>query len=494
MTRKSTQPPLILIDGSTGPQHVDTRPWFEEVRRSFPESPMFRMNDSSPQGIGSSLTVLNERNIVAALKRIGLDHQGREIFRIHPHGRILPSDFLEGFYRRHMDQESEYSYMDLDEIAFYHTFMEAFPVNLVYELAQQMVPSIPPDHILNVFPLGRARSLNLNREDAGIFLRGGFETMFPRPVNLNVEISSRCNARCKMCHFDRSNGIGLVDDPPPFMPMDLYRKIVTEVAEWMPKPTVDFCWRGEPLTNPQVLDYLALGREHGLPLLMTTNGSLLTPELAGRLLDLEISQLVFSIDGIRPHTYESIRRGLRYDQVKRNVDAFLEARARRVTARKTLVTVKACLQEENEEEMEDLVRYWVPRVDSVVVQNKGIYDKATREAHSYGVRSNGNGTRSVCPQPFLLQSITATGRVYDCLLAYDANDPHMGDCRETTLQELWKGETVRRKREAMLKGDYDQLPVCSGCHISSSMATVKKEVVGGALVQKKSFCTIYSRV
>lgn len=494
MEFRTSNPPLILIEHRPGDGQVPLHSLWREVRLAFPESAVYGLNNAPEGAHAPAFSVLKEGDILSALRGLFQRHPQKSVLRIHAHGRLLPASLLRNFLGFHMDHGNRYSYTDLDEIAFYHTFLELFPLAIVPELDSLSHPTIPPDAVLNASSLARSGVMHLTPGDAGYFLRESFGTLFPHPVNLNVEISSVCNARCTMCHFDRDHGIGLVDDPPPFIPEPLFRKIVDEASSWDPKPTIDFCWRGEPLMNPKLLEHLSLGKEKGLPLLITTNGSLLTPELAERLLDLEISQLVFSIDGIIPRTYDSIRRGLRYESVKRNLEHLLEVRAGRTPSPRTHIAVKACLQEENEGEMEDLIHYWVRKVDCVVVQNKGIYDPITRQAYSYGVGHGTEGERSVCPNPFIMQSITATGRVYDCLLAYDSNDPHMGDCSATTLLDLWHGEMVGRKRKAMLECRFDRLPVCAGCRVSASMATVKKEIANGVAIQQKQFCTIYSRV
>ena len=39
----------------------------------------------------------------------------------------------------------------------------------------------------------------------------------------------------------------------------------------------------------------------------------------------------------------------------------------------------------------------------------------------------------------------------------------IGDLRETTLEEIWKGKELQRIRDAHLRGAWDEVPLCSDC-------------------------------
>ena len=464
-----------------------------EVQKAFPRSQCYHYGHHGRAVAEKGFQDLAGDTFLNTLHHLCQKHPRSTILRIHPYGRMLPGFLFRRLWDHFEAHANRYLYLDLEELAFYHTFVELFSTAILPLRRRNAHATIAPDHVLNAFHLPGAAALGLTAAEARYFMAARFNDYFASPVGINIEISSVCNARCVMCHFDKKNGIGLVDDPPAFMPLSLFRKIVDEIAAWPRVPSLDLCWRGEPLMNPNFASYLGYARQKDVPLLMTTNGSLLTREVATQLLDLGLQQVVVSIDGATAATYEHIRRGLRYEQMRRNLERFIALKAKR-NATHPLITVKVCAQEENEFELDDIVRMWLPDVDNVVVQNKGVYDKVSRRAYSYKTFITKKRRRVPCPQPFLIQSITAAGNVYDCLLVYSRDDPHMGNCQDNSLAALWRGKAVARKRQDLLAGRYDRLPICGGCDIPSTSATLKHEIDGNTLIKHKHFYKIYSKL
>jgi wyosine [tRNA(Phe)-imidazoG37] synthetase (radical SAM superfamily) len=466
-----------------------------EIERAFPYAEKVAIGECRQCATTGSFRNLTGSSPFEVMLRIAATHPGVSMLRLYPAGCFLPEFLLRKFARFHTQTANAYSYMDLEEMAFYHTFLEMFSAGLILDLGNRPRPTIPPDDILNAFHLPGASLLQPDEEDARFFMGDHFNEFFGLPRSLNVEISSVCNAHCPMCHFSPENGLGLIDNPPPFMPMDMFKRIVDEVALWPNKPPLDFSWRGEPLMNPDFTSYARKAKEKGLPVLLTTNASRLSGALQEEVLDLELNQVVFSIDAVTPSTYGSIRPGLDFALVKRNVEGFLTLKERKYPAAKTVVTLKAVRQESNDEELDSLVRYWLPRVNNVIIQNKGIYDRKSRTAVSY--KPFASKRRNMpCPHPFLLQSITATGRVYDCVLIYDQDDPSscMGSMVDRTLEEIWRADGITAKRNALLNRETDRIPSCAGCDIPATPATISKIFNGDMLVDRKHYYTSYSRI
>jgi radical SAM protein with 4Fe4S-binding SPASM domain len=90
------------------------------------------------------------------------------------------------------------------------------------------------------------------------------------------------------------------------------RRLIEEIAEL--KPGWVIVEGGEPLLREDLLELLGLARQKGLELHVITNGLLITPQIIIALKRLEASVMI-SIDGARPATYESIRRGATFERV-----------------------------------------------------------------------------------------------------------------------------------------------------------------------------------
>ena len=104
-------------------------------------------------------------------------------------------------------------------------------------------------------------------------------------------VGQRCNLRCVHCYahsrdldysgeLDHEEGLRLIDDLAQFgAPVLLFSG-------------------GEPLMHPRILELIGYAREKGMRAVISTNGTLITPELAGKLKEFGLSYVGISLDGL----------------------------------------------------------------------------------------------------------------------------------------------------------------------------------------------------
>ncbi len=126
-------------------------------------------------------------------------------------------------------------------------------------------------------------------------------------------LTRRCNLFCMHCYADSHDR-----DYPGELTTGEGRALLDDLAAFG-VPTVLFSG-GEPLTRPDIFELAAYAREKGLRCVLSTNGTLITPEAAQRILDCGFSYAGISIDGIgavhdkvrgKKGAYEAALRGLR---------------------------------------------------------------------------------------------------------------------------------------------------------------------------------------
>ncbi|WP_457637580.1 radical SAM protein [Oceanithermus sp.] len=129
-----------------------------------------------------------------------------------------------------------------------------------------------------------------------------------------LELTTACNLDCLMC-------VRRTWKNETFGPMDweLYRSFTQQLADFPEPPTVHFAGYGEPLTYPRFLEAVALAKEAGARVEVTSNGTLLTPELIRELIELELDRLVVSVDGVSENVYDEIRQGSEFGRVINNL-------------------------------------------------------------------------------------------------------------------------------------------------------------------------------
>jgi len=180
----------------------------------------------------------------------------------------------------------------------------------------------------------------------GLFLPG---LAFP-PLRLALTVTYRCNLNCRMClqreEFKNTQRAGISELTGEEIRW-LIRQTVPRVAE------IGFCG-GEIFLRPDIMDLLhfAAGRN---PVGLVTNGTLLTPELAGELVRLRIGMILFSVDG-PSKIHDAIRnRDGTYERVTGAIESVLRAEMDQ-RVRKSSVHINCVVMPQNIDVLHDLVR------------------------------------------------------------------------------------------------------------------------------------------
>ncbi len=111
-----------------------------------------------------------------------------------------------------------------------------------------------------------------------------------RPVVV-WNVGRRCNLHCVHCYSDSENRTYSGE-----LTTDEGRALLDDLAAFgIP---VLLLSGGEPLMRPDLFELIAYARELGLRITLSTNGTLITPDIAARLRALSVSYVGISLDGI----------------------------------------------------------------------------------------------------------------------------------------------------------------------------------------------------
>jgi MoaA/NifB/PqqE/SkfB family radical SAM enzyme len=281
---------------------------------------------------------------------------------------------------------------------------------------------------------------------------------FPRL--LSIELCSMCNASCIMCPHDQ------MLRPKQPMPLDLLARIVHQ-CQGQPLQKLNLFWMGESFCHRQLLDALRLVRR-GLPdvrLYISTNAGLLDEVHSRAIIDEDLLDVInFDIDGITKETYQEVRHRVDFDVVMRNIGYFLDYK-RRQRRRNPQTRVTIIRMPETEAEIDRFVAHWRPQVDRVEVNdyNTWLGSQEDRNLGDVAVRSQQGRFDFACQHPWDELVIAADGTAGLCCLDYDLRAP-LGNVRDASIAEIWNGDQLRRYRQRMLAGRYDQLAVCKDCN------------------------------
>jgi len=288
-------------------------------------------------------------------------------------------------------------------------------------------------------------------------MKPGAETF---PLMVLPSVSNACNCRCVHCWYTASPHLRKRDGVV-FMPAELLRKIVDEMAEHRdPRPLLRVTGTGEPFLMPGLTEALVYAcAERDVRAAVISNGSLITPKRSRLLIDAGIEALELSVDAADRQTYERVRRGLKFDTLLTNIDFMLEHRAK--TGAETRIVVSV-VENPREIKPEAVETFWRRRVDNVIMRKYLTYGQLSEEGYSEETYLPPD-QRVPCPYPFERMVILAGGQVTFC--NFDVEDSlFMGNVTHQSIAEIWRGEKFEAWRKLVLSGRFENVPLCAKCN------------------------------
>lgn len=118
------------------------------------------------------------------------------------------------------------------------------------------------------------------------------------PIYMEVSPCGACNHRCVFCAYD------YIKYPNRKLNIDKFKEFTTQIAKAGLKSML-FAGEGEPLLHPQIDEMISHAKFNGIDCGMFSNGALLKPELAKKILP-NLTFLRFSFNAGNKETYDKI--------------------------------------------------------------------------------------------------------------------------------------------------------------------------------------------
>lgn len=279
----------------------------------------------------------------------------------------------------------------------------------------------------------------------------------PPPFRLWIEPTNRCNLHCVMCPTgvaDPSRETGLMD-------LDTYRTIIDEVAPFA--FDLNLHHRGESLLHPGIVEMIEYAAAQGLYTNLHTNGTIMSDDLARRLVQSGLDILSFSFDAIDPEAYSKIRVGGKYEKVLGNIRKFLATR-RDLESQDPHTTVEAIdfssgsTPRGRQEKAETLARLFEDSPDAVRVKAPHNW------AGEYPLTPESGTEYTYSPCMFLWYSLTI---LYDGSLVACPQDMSgslkIGEAGDGEILRNWNRGSLLELRERMVKRNLEGVSPCDRC-------------------------------
>lgn len=288
------------------------------------------------------------------------------------------------------------------------------------------------------------------------------------PDQIWIQISSRCNLHCAMCHHHSANAFKqkIGED----MSCELFRKIVDQSKAWHPSYTIQL--DGEPLMNPHFLELLAYARENS-PASTTsfyTNGTLMTPEFSDRLVKIGCDEVFFSIDAHSEEAYSKIRLGGNFKKVIENIHYLVSVADKSPVPMK--IGLAFVIQEANQNEQQAFLKEWKDEVDIIRFLARSDFNLKMEQFFQ--------PKETTCPYADNKIAVLVDGNVVPCATMINRGFFY-GNLHYQTLDEMLSTCYARDIVAHINSNAIDSIPVCNTC-TQRGANEYRSEIVDGMVV------------
>lgn len=285
------------------------------------------------------------------------------------------------------------------------------------------------------------------------------------PMRLTIDSSSICNFRCAFCPHSSNDKEMLAQAAFPF---ELAKKIIDDATQF-PQKIKQFSLAvfGEPFVNkklPEILQY-AQSKDIAEKYEMTTNGSLLTPDIANKLTaDGDRNFLInISIYGLCNEDYYhfcGIKTSNIFNKIIENVRYLFSIKKSAHIHIK--ITDAVC---KTEEQRNKFFEIFSPICDSLSVEHAVSmwYESPNNETDAdMNIYMQPRMEKHICALPFYMLTVNTDGTVVPCCNDWKCRF-NLGNAKEQSLLEIWNGKAFRECQLKHLQSGYKNFSPCSSC-------------------------------
>lgn len=334
----------------------------------------------------------------------------------------------------------------------------------------------------------------------------------PIPLNINVEVTTRCNLACTFCSHP-----ALLKEQTGDLPIEFYDKALRESAPYGGIAAINLNGLGEPMLRKDLDEFIRIGREYGArDIMFHTNGTQLVSEAyITQMIDSGLDRVIVSVDSPDKETYEAMRlikgswdtranayrpsvKGSPHELLVENTRRLLKV-AKEAGGTRPVVRVTCVLTDKTLPQMQQYRDFWIAEgADVITYQDLTWHDKLVKEGteHNEWQTSEQSAIQNeydslkdlpeevlrsfVCPPLYQSMWIEFDGQVVPCSHPDARQHMVMGMVQETPFPEIWNGAEYRDLRELHESGRWVDHPICGRCEVP--LIELRKRLTGQSVV------------
>ena len=313
------------------------------------------------------------------------------------------------------------------------------------------------------------------------------------PFLVHIDPTNLCNFKCKFCPTGVPELLEKVARPAGRMELSLFEKVISDLGAFPVKPKVLHLYKdGEPLLHPE-FGYMAKkasSSQVAEKVNLTTNAAALTQGKIRDILDAEIDLVRVSIEHVTDAGYKEVTQTFgRYQKIIDNVAELYMERNRR--GGRTKIWVKILNINLSDDEIDKFGRDFGEYCDECLVMTPMGWSRTELYDFTLGTEptTGDNGetplqrNRVVCPYPFYSMAVNFDGTVSVCCADW-SHGTVVGNVRQNSLLEIWKGEPLNQLRRKHLSGQRSNISACENCQtiqglpMDSDLDSMREQILG----------------
>lgn len=269
---------------------------------------------------------------------------------------------------------------------------------------------------------------------------------------VHIESTTLCNSQCITCPHSKIDRQKIID-------VDRIKKLISVDCKAY-KNTIqlfEFHNYNEPFLTFDLFYDLAclVNQEWGNNKIgIVSNGSIMTPDMADKIINLRPAHMMFSIDGFSPEVYENHRRGLHRDNVYENIEYFMTQSWKRGGIKPSICTT---VTEKNKHEVQALIDYFLHKYCTI-----GFHECDGRGGDNKEKELIDSSDNAPCNYALDGVYILSNLDIVPCCEDWNGIAV-MGNLKTQTLAEIVEGEKYERFRFFHNAGQKRDLPLCKNC-------------------------------
>lgn len=289
------------------------------------------------------------------------------------------------------------------------------------------------------------------------------------PWSMYLELTNRCNFKCKFCpesidnYIEKVGGIRSLD-------FEQFRKVCADILELGKLKVLRFYMLGEPFLHKELPDMVAYAKENQVAdrIEVTSNGSAITAKNAERIIRSGLDYLRISIYAMEPERHRSITQSeVPPELIMNNIRRLWQLR-KEDSSDLPFIYIKMINPFDAREEQLFLETYqdFCDEIKIEPPMNWDNPDEADFLDNVYGDTIDREVffkyRKEVCAFPFYTTVVHASGDVSVCGVDWDKKTV-VGNIFKQSLKEIWNGEELHAFQRMHIERRKNENDACRNC-------------------------------